>query len=224
MKNLVAFDNMLYDLELGNFRTIKTTDYIIKTTGYNINLKRNDEIKDKINKLLWSIFENDNIINYWKLSTALSIFGKSFESLYIHTGSGRNGKGVLSTLLKAVLGDYFLTTDNTFLTTIFKSGQANSTLAQSKGVRFLLVTEPDNGTADCSLNIDFVKLMTGGDEISARELYCKSSVFKPFFSLLLQCNQKPKLNKIDKAKKGMIKSGILLKRAIILFASLKSIK
>ena len=88
-KNVIAFDNMLYDLELGNFRTIKTTDYIIKTTGYNINLKRNDEIKEKINKLLWSIFENDNIINYWKLSTALSIFGKSFESLYVHTGRGR---------------------------------------------------------------------------------------------------------------------------------------
>jgi hypothetical protein len=51
------------------------------------------------------------------------------------------------------------------LTTVFKSGKANSTLAQSKGTSFLLVTEPDNGTADCSLNIDFVKLMTGGDEI-----------------------------------------------------------
>ena len=76
------------------------------------------------------------------------------------------------------------------MTTIFKSGQANSTLAQSKGVRFLLVTEPDNGTADCSLNIDFVKLMTGGDEISARDLYAKASTFKPFFSLLLQCNRK----------------------------------
>jgi hypothetical protein len=57
-------------------------------------------------------------LDFWKISTALSIFGKSFESLYIHTGRGRNGKGVLSTLLKSLLGDYFLTTDNTFLTTL----------------------------------------------------------------------------------------------------------
>ncbi len=67
-----------------------------------------------------------------------------------------------------------------FLTTIFKSGQANSTPAQSKGLRFLLWTESDNGTADCSLNIDFVKLMTGGDEISARDLYTKASTLNHY--------------------------------------------
>jgi putative DNA primase/helicase len=204
-KNILSFENLLYDLEIGNFRKIRHNDYIIKNTKYNINIKSNSKIRERINKLLYSIFENDGVITFWKISTALSIFGKSFESLYIHTGTGRNGKGVLTTLLKALLGDYFLTTDNTFLTTIFKSGQANSTLAQSKGVRFLLVTEPDNGTADCSLNIDFVKLMTGGDEISARDLYAKASTFKPFFSLLLQCNQKPKLNKIDKAIEERLK-------------------
>ena len=47
--------------------------------------------------------------------------------------------------------------------------------------------------------------MTGGDEISARDLYAKASTFKPFFSLLLQCNQKPKLNKIDKAIEERLK-------------------
>ena len=204
-KNIIAFENLLYDLEFGGFRKIRQSDYIIKNTNYSINIKSNSKIRERINKLLYSIFENEGVITFWKLSTALSIFGKTFESLYIHTGSGRNGKGVLTTLLKALLGQYFLTTDNTFLTTVFKSGQANSTLAQSKGVRFLLVTEPDNGTAECSLNIDFVKLMTGGDEISARDLYCKSTTFKPFFSLLLQCNQKPKLNKIDKAIEERLK-------------------
>ena len=47
--------------------------------------------------------------------------------------------------------------------------------------------------------------MTGGDEISARDLYAKASTFKPFFSLLLQCNQKPKLNKVDKAIEERLK-------------------
>jgi len=204
-KNVLSFENILYDLEIGKFRKIETSDFIMKNTKYSINTKSNSNIRDKINKLLYSIFENEDVIKYWKVSTALSMFGRSFESLNIHTGSGRNGKGVLTTILKGVLGDYFLTTDNTFLTTVFKSGQANSTLAQSRGVRFLLVTEPDNGTTDCSLNIDFVKLMTGGDEISARDLYAKATTFKPFFSLLLQCNQKPKLNKIDKAIEERLK-------------------
>lgn len=204
-KNVLAFENLLYDLEIGNFRKIRHNDFIKMNTKYSINIKSNTKIREIINKLLYSIFENEGVITFWKMSTSLSIFGKSFESLYIHTGTGRNGKGVLSTLLKAALGQYFLTTDNTFLTTIYKSGQANSNLAQSKGVRFLLVTEPDNGSADCSLNIEFVKAMTGADDINARDLYVKSSTFKPFFSLLLQCNQKPKINKIDTAIEERLK-------------------
>ncbi len=47
---------------------------------------------------------------------------------------------------------------------------------------FLLVNEPDNGTADCSLNIDFVKLMTGGDEISARQVMGTAPKRCPDFS------------------------------------------
>ncbi len=66
---------------------------------------------------------------------------------------------VLSTLSKSSLGDYFLTADNTFLTTVYKSSQANSTLAQAIGVRFVLVSEPDNRTAKSSLNIDCQKLI-----------------------------------------------------------------
>ena len=204
-KNVIAFENMLYDLEIGHFRRINYDDYIVKTTKYNINIKANPTIRKQIQNLLWTIFENERVIDFWKLSTALSCFGKSFESLYIHTGRGRNGKGVLSTILKAILGDYFLIADNTFLTTAFRSGQANPILANSKGARFLLVTEPDNGTAECALNLDFVKSMTGNDEITARKLFEDNITFKPFFSLTLQCNQKPKLSKIDKAIEERLK-------------------
>ncbi len=49
--------------------------------------------------------------------------------------------------------------------------------------------------------------MTDADDISARDLYVKTSTFKPFFSLILQswCNQKPKLNKIDTAIEERLK-------------------
>ena len=104
-----------------------------------------------------------------------------------------------------MLGNYYLTADNTFLTTVFRSGQANPILANSKGARFLLVSEPDNGTAECTLNLDFVKSMTGNDEITARKLFEDNITFRPFFSLTLQCNQKPKLNKVDKAIEERLK-------------------
>jgi len=103
------------------------------------------------------------------------------------------------------LGDYYTIGDNTFLTSAFKSGNANSILASAKGSRFLLVTEPDNGTQECKLNLDFVKSITGNDTITSRKLYADNSEFKPFFSLILQCNQKPRLNKVDKAIEERLK-------------------
>jgi hypothetical protein len=87
---------------MGNFRKSRHNDYIIKSRKYSINIKSNPTIRERINKLLYSIFETEVVINFWKISTALSILGKTFESLYIHTGTGRNGIGVLTTLLKAL--------------------------------------------------------------------------------------------------------------------------
>ncbi len=62
-------------------------------TKYSVNKKSNPKIRERINKLLYSIFENVGVINFWKFSTALIIFGKSFENLYIHTGQVETGKG-----------------------------------------------------------------------------------------------------------------------------------
>ena len=36
-KNVIAFENLLYDLEIGKFRKINQLDYIIKNTKYSIN-------------------------------------------------------------------------------------------------------------------------------------------------------------------------------------------
>jgi P4 family phage/plasmid primase-like protien len=204
-KNVIAFNNKLFDLTLGKFRDIRCDDFITMTCKYSINEKSNPEIRKVLNKLLYSAFENNEIVNYYLTTISLSLFGRHYESFYIHTGSGRNCKGVLSKILIDATGDYFLTADNTFLTTIYKAGQANSTLAQAKGVRILLVSEPDNGTAECNLNVEFVKSMTGSDNIRCRDLYKKSSEYTPFFSLIMQCNSKPKLNKIDIAIEERLK-------------------
>ena len=53
--------------------------------------------------------------------------------------------------------------------------------------------------------LDFVKCMTGGDTIVARDLYSTNISFKPHFILVLQCNEKPRLAKVDKAIEGRLK-------------------
>jgi P4 family phage/plasmid primase-like protien len=202
--NLLAFNNKLYDYDLLQFRNIEPTDYITKTTQYDVPTK-NEECRKFIMNLLYSIFENNEMVQYWLITTGLSLFSNKYESLYIHAGMGGNGKGLLSSILIKSLGEYIYSADNTFLTSIFKSGQANPTLAKCKGIRYLLVSEPDNGTDDVKFNIDFIKMLTGGDIITTRELYKTNISYKPQFTPFVQCNKKPNLGKLDNGVKRRIK-------------------
>jgi P4 family phage/plasmid primase-like protien len=204
---LLAFSNCVYDIKLKKFRMISPEDYITITTKYkapvifdknnNISYSKSDTIRNDINKVFYSIFENDEMVEYYKIITGLSLFTTKLQSLFIHQGSGGNGKGILSTILRNCLGSYFLTAENTFLTSSFKAGTPNPTLANSKGVKYLYISEPDDGK-DSKFNIDFIKSMTGGDPLTARGLYKDNVTFIPQFCANVQCNNKPELGKLDR--------------------------
>jgi P4 family phage/plasmid primase-like protien len=191
-KNIIAFNNCLFDLSIGTFRDIKPSDYVSKTTGYNINKKSNDKIRDELNKILLDIFDNQKMINYFKYVISSSFFGNKRQLIYIHTGSGANGKSLLGDLLKNTMGDYLYNVDSNFLTEMKSSG-ANSNLANSRGRRYLSVQEPEGEF----LNVEFIKKITGQKEITTRELYKSNITFDVLFTPHLQCNIKPKLNKLD---------------------------
>ena len=199
--NLIAFKNMVYDNTIKQFREIKPTDYITKTTRYNINPKSKPDVRKKLTDLIRSMFESDEIYNYHMLTIALSLFGNQSEAFYINSGKGRNGKGVCSTLIEKAFGDYYYSGESTFLTTVYKAGTCNPTLANLKGVRYFLTTEPE-ANEDTKFNIGLIKQMTGNDDITARDLYKSNVTFKPFFTPFLQCNTKPKIDKIDDAIKN----------------------
>lgn len=203
-EKILAFDDKLFDYNINEFRKINYNDYITKTTKYKLPDKSQDDIVF-IYKLLYSIFENNEVVEYWLATTGLSLFGNKLESLYIHTGSGGNGKGLLSSILVKGLGDYMYCADNTFLTSVFKSGQANPTLAKCQGIRYLLVSEPDDGSDDVKFNVDFIKMLTGGDIITTRDLFKSNISYKPQFTPFVQCNNKPKLGKLDDGIKRRLK-------------------
>lgn len=203
--DLLCFTDYVYDMKIKKFREIQTTDYITKTTKYkapitidnnnNISIKYSKENRENINKLIKSIFEDDEMEEYFKIVSGLTLFTNKLQSIFIHTGSGGNGKGVLSSIVRSCLGDYFLTGENTFLTTPYKAGAPNSTLNNAKSVKYLSVSEPDNGKG-CNFNADFIKSLTG-DPITTRTLYKDNITYIPQFSAHIQCNNKPSLTKLD---------------------------
>ena len=198
--NLIAFTNKLFDYSIYSIRDINQNDYICKTTKFEYQ-PSNKQIRKHILDIIKSIFENKEIENYFLYIKAQSLFGNINENCFIQVGLGGNGKGLLTTIEKPALGDYSMTTENTFLTSVFKQGQANSTLANCKGIRNLIVSEPsdtDELQRETSLNTAFLKLITGNDDVTTRKLYHDNITFKPFFTPYIQCNTLPNLKKIDK--------------------------
>jgi P4 family phage/plasmid primase-like protien len=197
--NIIAFkDGWCYDLAVREYREIKRSDFITKTVGYDYSDTDDQEMDQRVVDIVRSCFSTKEDTDYWLGIVGASLFGNKDERFYCHTGSGGNGKSLLlSTFLASAIGDYCYTTDNTFFTSIISSGRANPSLAQCEGRRILLCSEPDDGSGESRLNIDFVKSLTGKDAIPARDLFKTVKLFMPQFTPHLLCNTKPVLNKLD---------------------------
>jgi hypothetical protein len=197
--NLLAFTDKVYDIETGAFRAITPSDYISKSCGYEIgDAKINEEKHTLVEKIMTDIFPEVSGRKYFWLCASLAFFTNRFEKLYILSGSGGNGKGILTSYLSQAGGEYVLNAEQQFLTTVYKGSQANSCLASCEGKRIVFVSEPDNGEKHSFLNIDFMKMITGRDKISARYLNKNIKEFESLFTTFLSCNTKPEIRKLDK--------------------------
>lgn len=116
------------------------------------------------------------------------------QKLMMLHGEGRNGKGVFVRIAAHVAGDYAKATPiETFLaeTAMRNASQPTPHLAALPSVRMLYTNEPKKGAV---LDEAFIKLVTGGDAISARELNKPQFEFLPAFKLTISGNHKPRIN------------------------------
>ena len=200
--NLIGFENGVYDLDTMTFRSGKPDDYITFSTGYDYTEYKNNKTADfkKKEKLLDEFFHSiqpeTDANEFLKLYLASILYGRNKDQLaLVWSGSGANGKGTLTKLMKNVLGDYYSTTDPTLITRQRRhAGEASPHLADKKGRRWLEVCEPD---PDDKVETGILKTLTGEDIIQARPLYEKPFYYIPQFSFTLQCNDKPKLKSDD---------------------------
>jgi putative DNA primase/helicase len=198
-QDLFSFKNKVFDIKKGIYRDVEKTDYIYRNTGYDAP----DNIKDfsLIDELVFSIFEDKEVCDYFLMTTAMSLHTNRFEKLYILTGNGRNGKGVLSSIIQKALGNYYITGNNDLLTT--KDGQLNPTLAEAKGIRYLCVSEPaSDANGETKFNIPMVKKLTGRDIINVRGLYKDPIQYIPEFTMFISCNKQPTVDETNEAIKN----------------------
>lgn len=191
---LIGFENGIYDLRTGLFRTGCPDDYISFTTGYDyVKYEKNNPDVIAIEKFISSIHPADDLRKYVMcfLSSILE-GGNTDQKMFFWTGSGSNGKGTLVELIDNTLGDYYGTLPVSLLTVKRKSSSsATPEMADKKGKRVLVMQEPEH---DDEINVGYIKELTGQDKIMARALYSKPIYYIPQFVPILPCNVLPKIS------------------------------
>ena len=97
----------------------------------------------------------------------------SEQVLFMCHGSGANGKTTFQGVMQALLGDYSKQADaSAFM--VKRAGSPSNDIARLAGVRFVAVTEVDEGRRMAEA---LVKAVTGEDKIVARYLYAEHFEF-----------------------------------------------
>ncbi len=194
-EHLVGFEDGVYDLEKGEFRDGKPSDYISFSTGYKYqvyNPEKAQEIKDFMVKIL----PKPEIYEYIMKVLARSLCGVVDEKFYIFTGiSGANGKSTLINFLEYTMGDYAAGVDTGLLTA--KRGNpsnASPDMIRLKGARYFFFSETES---DDKLKTGVLKQMSGGDTLTARALYKECVSFKSQGSMFMCCNYPPIIESND---------------------------
>jgi P4 family phage/plasmid primase-like protien len=194
-KDLLAFNNGVFNTKTFEFRKTDPEDYITITTGYDYRTTTESE-KNKVKQFLSKIFPSNYVLIYNLCALSTILTGHNFyEFFHIFTGTGANGKSLLMDLCKLVLGEYFKTISVSYLTK--DNDGKDKTLPElvlTRYARMLVASEPEERD---KFQTSFMKTITGNDEISCRGLYGKPVKFVPHFKLWILANDVPKFTKYD---------------------------
>ena len=184
--------NGTYDLDTMTFRPHSWKDFLTMQTNFAYSVQ--DVRCKRWESFIREVTQNDkDKADYLQRALGYSILGTSKEEcmFILHGKTTRNGKSTLLDAVQHLLGDYSTVVP---VELICKSDRQKnpeaptSVLAKLKGKRFVTMSESDTAG---KLNEAVIKQYTGGEEITAREMYQLSTTFKPQFSMWLSCNDLP---------------------------------
>lgn len=199
-RTLIAFENGVYDLELGMFRDGRPDDYITMASNvYYQDYSLEDDDVIEIMDYLRKVFPNENIRNYFLDIVCSCLKGGNDEKIFaILTGDGDNSKSIAVQLMELVFGEYCMKFPRELLVkgNITSSGSARPELARVRGKRIAFAQELAKNE---KLNVGVLKELTGNDSFFARTLFEKGAEIKPMFTLMLMCNEPPEIPAHDQA-------------------------
>jgi P4 family phage/plasmid primase-like protien len=196
--DLLGFENGVYDLKLGKFRSAHPSDYITYSCGYDYDYIDNLDVKTDILLFFQQVFPQKELREYVLDQLSQSVSGRLKKHLlHFHTGFGGNGKSILCKLMDHTLGDYASKVNISLFTHRNNDGhsQGNPVLHSIKGKRFIYASEPKNTD---KLNESVLKDMSGGENIKYRLLFGNDIYsYSPQNHIHIFCNKMPNVDGDD---------------------------
>jgi len=192
---LINCKNGTFDLKTMKFRGHDWRDYLtMQTNFYYQNASEVPEEYPRWDQFIDEIMEHSEIKkNYLQKALGYSLLGLANEEcMFILYGkTTRNGKSTLLGTIEYMLGDYSSVAPVGIICKANNNkniDSASPTIASLKGKRFVTMAESDEYG---KLDEEIIKQLTGGEAISARNLYESMFTFIPQFTLWLSCNDLP---------------------------------
>jgi len=209
-----GFENGWIDLTTNTFQEYTENIYITQTTGYNWVAPKYDkkdvgvndldmtdrEVRNKLVQLFADQFnwdfkgdisqENCPELFYYLMILASCLDRVNYQHIWFFRGVGGNGKSLGTGMLQTALGNIYSTScDGSILKEdAKKANQASGDLYKLKDARMGIFAEIDK----CgSMTWSAVKTLTGGDKMSAREVFEKVAEFYLTASFICVFNQNP---------------------------------
>lgn len=199
-KELVGFENGVFDLETFEFRDGRNSDYVSMSVGYSYTYYSPESIEYmELMELVRKILPNEAVRNFTLKSLATCLDGfTNEENFYIFSGknsTGGNGKSTLTDLTLKALGEYSYVAPISLITCKRESSNnANSALAGIRNKRIVIMQEPEVNEV---IQAGIMKSLSGGDKISTRELHSSQIEFKPHCKFFICCNKIPSISDVD---------------------------
>lgn len=187
--------NGTYNLRDFSFREHNWSDFLTMRTAFEHTVSR-DVRCERWEKFIEEVTEGDTEkADFLQRALGYSLLGMSNEEcmFILHGKTTRNGKSTLLNTVQTMLGDYATTVDVEMIcknNCRARAEEATPQLAKLKGKRFVTMAESGEYSR---LDEEKIKQYTGGEQISARELYQSPISFTPQFTFWLSCNDLPSI-------------------------------
>ena len=180
--------NGTYNLITGEFQSHDRDDFITKIVPVEYDIGA--ECPHWLEFLDQITGGDEGLQDYLQRCVGYSASGDTSEQAwFLLHGSGANGKSTFLNTISLILNDYSSSTPpETFL--LRNNDMINNDVARLKGARFVTALEPEEGRR---LNEGLIKLVTGGDPLTARYLYGEYFQYVPTFKIWISSNHRPEV-------------------------------